>query len=88
MMKENTCQDCAQFKQHYGISDDRYHWVNCGYCRAYRRPKHRHALAQICERFVPCERKPTVPRDKLMLTVERLRHILDMEFPPEMPMEE
>lgn len=87
-MKSNVCQDCGRFIQHYGVSDDRYHWVNCGHCVVNSRSRHRQALARACEHFEPCEPKKQVPRDKLIVTVERLRRIVDMEFPPVMPTEE
>ncbi len=87
-MNTNVCQDCGRFKQHYGISDGRYHWINCGHCVVNSRSRHRHALHRACEHFEPCDRPPIQPREKLIVTVERLRAILDMEFPPVTPPQE
>ena len=87
-MDNKTCQHCVHFTQHYGIDNDRVHWVNSGFCRVDCRPKHRRAMARACEKFVMDEKPPTISRKRLILTVEKLREILNRELPPECPDEE
>lgn len=50
--KENTCQTCEHFIQHYICSNHRYTPINAGHCIRTRRTKNCQGLDPGCEHWL------------------------------------
>ena len=49
--KENTCQSCEHFIQHYACLDGKFTVINAGHCIQSRRSKHIQAISPSCEHW-------------------------------------
>ena len=79
-MEGNTCGSCGYFHQHYVMDSQTCTAICCGHC-SYPRLKHRKPDTPACKYFVPGERE--LPVGRQFLTLELLRWVQSLEFPPE-----
>ena len=80
-MENPTCQTCARFHQHYGISEGKIFRLHCGHC-VYPKMRNKRPTATACQHYVfaPPEEDNFVSRH--YLTKKLLQHILNMELMP------
>ena len=79
-MEKNTCGQCGHFYQHYVLDDQSAIRVCCGHW-VFPRLKNRRPDTPACGNFVAGERK--LPESKHFLTMELIRWVQGLEFPPE-----
>ncbi len=79
-MEENICRQCRHFRQHYVLDDQTCTAICCGHC-VFPRLKNRRPDTPACGHFVAGERELPVSRD--FLTMELLRWVQNLEFPPD-----
>ena len=84
-MKNRTCGQCGHYHQHYVMDRQSCIVVPCGHC-TYPRLKSRRPDSPACGHFEPGEQE--LPVDRHFLTMELLRWIQSLEFPPEVRRDE
>ena len=76
------CKDCANFYQHYGLSDKKLFALNCGHC-THRKPRHKSPLSAVCDQFSPAAKTKELFASKEYLSKALLKYILELELLPE-----
>lgn len=79
-MEQKICGQCRHFRRHYILDEQTCKAVYCGHC-VFPRLKNRKPDTPACGHFVEGEQK--LPVSKHFLTMELLRWIESLEFPPE-----
>ena len=79
-MKNDCCGQCMHFHRHYVLDEQSCTAVCCGHC-VFPRLKSRKPDTPACVHFEKGERE--LPVSRHFLTLEILRWIQSLEFPPE-----
>lgn len=79
-MEEKVCGQCGHFRQHYTLDDQSCMTVCCGHC-VFPRLKNRRPDTPACGHFLMGEQK--LPASRRFLTMELIRWMQSLEFPPE-----
>ena len=79
-MEKNTCGQCGHFRRHYVLDEQLCTAVCCGHC-VFPRLKNRRPDTPACGSFVAGEQQG--PLSKHFLTMELIRWVQSLEFPPE-----
>ena len=82
-MSETTCRSCKYFYQHYGLSQGRLHWLNCGHCTHKARTKHKRPDKKACDHYAQGEPLENIFVTKEYLTKALLDRVLRAELLPE-----
>ena len=83
-MEEKTCAMCANYYQHYTLTEHGLVSVCCGHCRVSVQRKTK-PDRKACEDFVPgTQNKRELFVTKKYLSKKLLQYILDMELLPDM----
>ena len=85
-----TCEYCVHFVQHYYLDEEYCAPLDCGHCIR-GRSKHRKASSAACTHYTFRQKPSKLPdRDNVIhfLTTEFLQHILDLEIPPEVRLQQ
>lgn len=84
-MDRLTCKNCKYFHLHYTLDQRRATPLDCGHC-SYPRLKKRRPSEAACVHYT----EPLLPKDLPdrksvldFLTVDMLKHILELALPPE-----
>ena len=51
-MEKTTCESCAHFHPHYGISGGQIFRIHCGHC-AYPKIRHKRPTTNACQHYTP-----------------------------------
>lgn len=81
-MNDQSCKDCRFFLQHYILDEQSCTAINCGHC-THRRLKHRQPDTPGRSHFLPRGTPPPMPATKHFLSLELLRWVQSLDFPPE-----
>ncbi len=82
--KNETCEKCAFFSQHFSYTGNCYHTVNCGHClkRVKNKDNRGFPNSSVCEQWKPkdeviVKRKQSIA-EALLTMSERIDEILSM----------
>lgn len=81
-MKDAVCKNCAYFRQHYTISDDRLFRVFCGHC-VREKVLSKKPDAKACSHFLPGLPDEEAFATKQYLGKRLLEHVLSLALLPD-----
>ncbi|MBQ7802220.1 MAG: hypothetical protein IJ375_07870 [Oscillospiraceae bacterium] len=81
-MDSPTCQNCANFIQHYGLQSGKFYRLYCGHCTQ-SRIKKRYPDAKACAHFQPGPNQEEELVTKEYLHKALLQRLLSLETAPE-----
>lgn len=84
-MKTAICKNCAHFHLHYILDEHRATALDCGHC-SYPRQKKRRPSDAACVHYTETLLPKDLPDRKRVLdflTVDMLKHIMELALPPE-----
>ena len=81
-MNTQHCKECCHFYQHYILDEQSCTAINCGHC-GHPRLKSRSPHSKACQHFSPRAESAPIPATRHFLTMEILRWVQELGFPPE-----
>ena len=80
-MQQNTCKNCALYRQHYILNQKKIVQIFCGHC-TYGRPKHKRPDAKGCDHYIPSAPTESSFVSKEYLSKALLEYMLNLDLLP------